>query len=126
MCFPFLLAKSQRRGSRVSDIVHIHVRPGIAARDDRRAQFYRQLLDHVIAASSVVAAVADGPLNIPMLKTVATCAKKIAELGQVRDFRGDPADMLRSTSPATDTRESRRSMQTRMTVTSSWRRSRTI
>ncbi|GJE90154.1 hypothetical protein PsYK624_062790 [Phanerochaete sordida] len=66
----------------------------MAARDERRAQFYRQLLDHVIAASSVVAAVADGPLNIPMLKTVATCAKKIAELGQEVHANKDDCDKL--------------------------------
>lgn len=84
MCFPFLLSRQdKKRDSRLSDLVHIQLLP--SARDDqRRAQFYEQLLDHVHLVSSLIATISDGPLNIPMLKNAATLVKNIAECGQVR------------------------------------------
>ncbi|EKM54881.1 uncharacterized protein PHACADRAFT_210652 [Phanerochaete carnosa HHB-10118-sp] len=93
MCFPFLLAKDERRASRSSDIVHVHVLP--VKRDDaRRTEFYSQLLDHILTVSGVVAIIANGPLNIPFLKNAADLVKSIAELGQALNANKDDCDKL--------------------------------
>lgn len=84
MCLPFL-QQSSRRASRLSDIVHIYVVPAVAknSKAERRRQFYTQLLDHVKSVSGALSTIADGPVNVPSLKTVADLINKVAELGQV-------------------------------------------
>lgn len=85
MCFPFLLKwQDKRPNSQYSDIVHIHLL--LSVRDEpRRAQYYRDLLSHIQLVSTLIATIADGPLNIPMLKNVAVLVKNIVECRQVRD-----------------------------------------
>jgi hypothetical protein len=95
MCFLFFQSSSQRDSVRSEEMLQVYVVPTRArsAKAEVREAKYRELIEHTCVVSTLVSAIADGPLNIPVLKNAAELTKKIAEAGQVSTFESDEADM---------------------------------
>ena len=60
------------------------VRHGKSQKDADRHKRYERLLDGVQVATSVLATVADGALNVPGLKASATLVNQVVTAAQVR------------------------------------------